>query len=126
MKPLAAYRLVKIRTPAKPRGALDLRRQSLAALAPAGTQNALSTARAHPAQETVNAPAISLLGLIGALDRASVQEPKLAASDSGSITSSRAQDALRYPQAGVIFRAREQAGKRTSLKSSTKPTTESN
>jgi hypothetical protein len=126
MKPLAAYGLVKVSAAAKPGRALDLRRQPLAALAPAGTQNALATARAHPAQEAVNAPAISLLGLIGALDRASVPEQKVATSDSGRITSSRAQDALRYPQAGVIFRAREQAGKRTSLKPSTKSTTASN
>jgi hypothetical protein len=126
MKPLAAYRLVKIRTPAKPRGALDLRRQSLAALAPAGTQNALSAASAHPAKKAVDAAAISLLGLIGALDRASVPEPEAAAGDSGTITSSSARCALRYPQVGVIFRAREQAGKRTTLKSSTNATTASN
>jgi len=85
MEPLAAYRLVEISAPPKPRGALDLG-QPLAALAPAITQNASSAARAHPAEKPVDSAAVPLLGLIGSFDRASVPEPKPAPCDTAAIT----------------------------------------
>jgi hypothetical protein len=85
VKPFAAYRLVEISSPAKPRGALDLG-QPLAALAPAVPQHASSAARAHPAQKAVDAAAIPLLGLVRSFDRASVPEPKLEACDTAAIT----------------------------------------
>src|SRR5206468_302711 len=75
MKPFAAHRLVKVRAPAKPGGALDLRGQPLTALAPAVAQDARSAAGTHPAQKAVDAPAIPFLGLVGPFDRASIPEP---------------------------------------------------
>jgi hypothetical protein len=125
MEPLATYSLVKISAPAKPGGALDLS-QPLAALAPAIAQNASSATRAHPAEKAVDSAAVPLLGLIGSFDRASVPEPKLASADTATITRSRARCALRYPQGGVIFRGRKQAGNRTDLQSSTKTSKSSN
>jgi hypothetical protein len=74
VKPSAAYRLVEVRTPAKPGGALDLG-QPLATLAAAVAKDASSAAAAHPAEKAVDAPAIPLLGLIGSFDRAIVPEP---------------------------------------------------
>ena len=74
MEPFAAYGLLKVRAPAKPGGALDLRGQPLAALAPAVAQDARSAAGTHPAQKAVDAPAIPFLGLVGPFDRASIPE----------------------------------------------------
>jgi len=56
----------------------------------------------------VDAPAISLLGLIGSFDRANIAEAKNRSFDTASITSSLGRRALRYPQAGVIFPGRKQ------------------
>src|SRR5207244_1669055 len=93
--------------------------QPLASFATPVLQHARPAARAHPAQKSMDAPAIPLLGLVGPFDRASVPEPILGARDTACITSSRAQSALRYPQAGVIFPGRKQAGKLTKLRHST-------
>jgi hypothetical protein len=99
---------LELGAPAKARVALDLG-QPLAALAAPVAEHSRSASRAHPAQESVDAPAVPLFGLVGSFDRASLQNDRTFADDSVSITSSRAQCALRYPQAGAIFRARKQA-----------------
>jgi len=49
--------------------------EPLAALAAPVAKHAGSAPGAHPAQEAVDAAAVTFLGLIGALDRASVPEP---------------------------------------------------
>jgi hypothetical protein len=111
-------RRLKLGAPAKARVALDLG-QPLAALAAAVAKHASSASGAHPAKESMDSPAVSLLGLIGAFDRASLPEHSHRTGDTVSITSSRAPCALRYPQAGVIFRARKQATQRKTSQSST-------
>ena len=55
----------------------------------------------HPA-------AVSFLGLVGPFDRASVADANKSACDTAAVTSSSELSALRYPQAGVIVRARKQ------------------
>src|SRR5579864_9471073 len=62
--------------------------QPLATLAAAVAEHADSASGAHPAQETVDAPAVPFLGLVGAFDRASVPDARSATGDTGSITSS--------------------------------------
>jgi len=64
---------MEVRAPAKARVALDLG-QPRAALAAPAAQHALPASCAHPAEETVDPPAVSFLGLVGAFDRASLPE----------------------------------------------------
>src|SRR5579864_4785785 len=62
--------------------------QPLATLAAAIAEHADSASGAHPAQETVDAPAVPFLGLIGPFDRASVPDAQTLIGDTGPITSS--------------------------------------
>ena len=101
-----------------------LRGQPLSPFSAAVTKHAGSAPRAHPAQEAVNAPAVTFLGLIGPFDRASVAEGNGSTNDTGPITSSHDQRALRYPQASAIVPARKHLAQASSQTSSTDRTTE--
>ncbi len=100
---------------AKPETALDwelrLRAalgQPLAALAAPAAEHARAAAGAHPAQEAVDTAAVTFLGLVGPFDRASIPDDEKPTRDTAAVTSSCAQRALRYPQAGDIVPARKQ------------------
>jgi len=92
VKAPALDRRLKLGAPAKARVALDLR-QPRAALAAPVAKHPRSASRAHPAQESMDAPAVSFLGLVGAFDRASLPaagpSPVDLTYDTASITSSR-------------------------------------
>src|SRR6202163_2369302 len=87
-----------------------LRGQPLATLASAVLHDTHAAPGAHPAQESVHAAAIALLGLEGSLDggpleesrtgenRGSVPEPGRGELDSAHVTSSAYLQALRCPQ----------------------------
>src|SRR5438477_2542673 len=104
---LAADRRLEIGAPTKAETTFDLG-QPLPALTTPVAQYADAASGAHPAEEPMHAAAVSLLGLVGAFDRASVPEARRATGDTRPITSSRARRALRYPQAGDIVPARKQ------------------
>ena len=79
---------LELGAPAKARVALDLG-QPLSALAAPVAKHSRSASRAHPAEESMDPPAVPFLRLIGAFDRASLQKHEPGASDTVSITSSR-------------------------------------
>ena len=121
VEPLAADGRLEVSPPAKPDAALHLPLgQALSALATPAAQHTLPAACAHAAEKAVDAPAISLLGLVSPFDRANIAEAKESPGDTGRITSSHARDALRYPQAGVIFPRRKQTHSTTIQRPSTK------
>src|SRR2546422_8505426 len=96
-----------------------LRGEPLSAFSAAIAKHASSALGAHPAQKAMDAPAIAFLGLIGPFDRASVAEATNDPCDTGSITSSHDQCALRYPQASAIVRGRKQPSIASNQRSST-------
>src|SRR5207253_3515785 len=94
----AADSRLEVRPPTDPRAPLHLQcasygatslelGQPRAALATAIAEHADPATSAHPAQESVDAPAIPFLGLIGPFDRASVAEAMRPTCDTASITS---------------------------------------
>ena len=120
VEPLAADGRLEVSPPAKPDAALHLPLgQALSALATPAAQHTLPAAGAHAAEKAVDAAAIPFLGLIGPFDRANIAEAKESPGDTGRITSLHARDALRYPQAGVIFPGRKQQHSTTSTGPST-------
>ena len=124
VKPFAADRSLELGLPAQPEAPLHCRLggQPEAALASAVLHNAHSAACAHPAQESVHATAIPLLGLEGSLDgvplqeslagenRGSVPEDRISHPDIAFITLSAGLHALRCPQGFATLPARKQPG----------------
>src|SRR3989442_8806351 len=136
VNPPATDRRLEVRAPAQPQSSLHteraprdpchrrrewrLRGQPLSAFSAAIAKHPCPTPSAHPAQEAMDTPAIAFLGLICPFDRASVAEPTNHPCDTGSITSSHDQCALRYPQASAIVRGRKQP----SIASNQRPSTD--
>jgi hypothetical protein len=84
VKPLAAKNRLELGATAEAEAPFYLRRpgrrrsdQPLSAFAAAVAEHVGSAAGAHPAQESVHAPAVPFLGLICSFDRASLAEAEI-------------------------------------------------